>query len=104
MQIMKIKHDRFSTVVTIEHGDYTWELTRSRWGYRICGSHRYDEDKGFYIDDAASLAETWYRAERLQKASDEFIEAGRRIAEKYDVDFVDDLVCYVAARYWYLEG
>lgn len=105
MQIIGIEHNGCSTVVTIEHGNYTWEINRFPWGYRIYGWSRYDEDKGFSTnDDDASLTEAWYKAERLQKASDEFVEAGRRIAEKYDVDFIDNLVCNVAAHYWYLEG
>lgn len=106
MQI-EVSHRQRSTFITFEHNSYRWTIERTLYGYYIYGESMVDPDKGFStysLCDLCTLAEAWNAAERLEKASDEFIDEGKRIAEKYGVSFVDNLLCSAAANYWYLEG
>lgn len=101
----EVKYDHIEPVARVKRGDFTWEIEAFRDGdYRIHGSHDKDNDKGFFAGHDLPLVETWLKAMHLERAMDEFVDAGKRIAEKYGVSFVNNLIEHVAAGYWYLEG
>lgn len=99
------RYGNIEPVACINHGDFVWHISRfSDCGWEITGSHKTDADKHFCTGYELPLVETWREATNLERAMDEFVDAGRRIAEQYGVSFVNNLIEHVAAGYWYLEG
>lgn len=99
------KHSHYSPAAIVRRGDWTWHVSRfndDTW--EISGWSRTNSDKHFSTDWELPLVDTWLEAMRLEKAMDEFVDMGNQIAEKYGVSFVNNLICHVAAGYWYLEG
>lgn len=100
-------HGELVPTAHIKHGDFIWEVhefNRGEGEWVISAYHPGDSDKGFYAGYERPLVETWLKAMRLERAVDEFVDMGRRIADKYDVSFVNNLIAHVAGGYWYLEG